>query len=178
MYIQGSPSRCGWLEIPTVPQVEKEEHHHCQASLFTPSTATTALHCMAGWGCTNCVWFSKIIRGNKCDHDCMYLENTAHIYEPERKHRGCHKGQSLKRWCCCTATDSNLAVVVVYSVAARVLLKSWGRVGYIYLWTNTLNSPKICRCQRISYLLLFPLPSDNVSYIITFLVWHESNIMY
>ena len=35
--MQGSPSGCGWLQIPGVSHVEIWEHH--QASQFTPSSA-------------------------------------------------------------------------------------------------------------------------------------------
>ena len=39
----------------------------------------------------------------KCDGDRMYLlANTAYNVR-RQKHGGCHKGHSLRRWCCCTA---------------------------------------------------------------------------
>ena len=45
---QGSPSGCGWLEIPGVSQVEKGEHRRHQTSLFTPSTAAC------------CAWYTAV----------------------------------------------------------------------------------------------------------------------
>ena len=55
-----------------------------------------------------------------CEHEEYALVNTAYTYENKMKHRGCHKGQRVKRWYCyCTATAS-----FVSTVAARILLTS------------------------------------------------------
>ena len=45
-----------------------------------------------------------------CDHGSVHVCSTIHSEHFShtfitQKHRGCHKGRSLKCWCCCTAVE-------------------------------------------------------------------------
>ena len=112
--IQGSPSGCGRLQIPGVPQVEKVEHHHRQASrhiyseyrcILVPGTLYDRM------SFDDVRLKLQTVRGNKCDHDCMFSLVDIVDTHLTQKHRVCHKGQCFERWCCCIAV-----VVIVLSL--------------------------------------------------------------
>ena len=86
------------VEIPGVSQVERGQHRH-QASLFTRSLLfLDMLYDRMGFDDVGSIL--KLLRGNKCDYDCMYLlVNTAHTHSHEDT-ASCHTDQGLKRWCC------------------------------------------------------------------------------
>ena len=58
--VQGSPSGCGWLEIPGVSQVEEGERHR-QRSLCTLGTAVYLVYFCAVWQTFDDVLYDDLV---------------------------------------------------------------------------------------------------------------------
>ena len=99
--MQGSPSRCGWLEISEVSQVEKGEHRRSSDTNVSVAGFTDVVPLLKRIAPLFLRLFLVL--------NAMASYNDAHAHtcthEPTHRStvRSCHKGKSLKRGCCTVA---------------------------------------------------------------------------
>ena len=130
-------------------QVQNRAHH--QAFLVTPSIAvpwyTAVLDDRMRFDSV-CLTMKLYVETNVIDYECKYLQvNTLHTHSntkaPCRSQRPEFEALVLL-CCCCTA-----AVTAVCTVAARLLMKSRGVVGVLYIVLPPAQHPINCTSLAI-----------------------------